>query len=58
MQAQTVILDRTGSGLTWNWADEFQRQWHPLLGALVRDYPGQVMIIQVTDDLCTASEIH
>jgi len=51
------ILDITGPGMKWNWADGFERQCYPLLAAQVGDYPEQVMIVQLTYGSCPMCEI-
>jgi hypothetical protein len=44
--SQLWILDISGPGLKWDWADGFQPQCYPLLAAGVADYPEQVMFAQ------------
>jgi len=50
-------LDIFGTGLTWDSADGFQRQCDPILAAWVGDYPGQLMVAQVSDGSCPMCEI-
>jgi len=55
--SQLRRLDITGSGLTWDCADGFQRQCYPLLAAWVGDHLEQVMSAQVSYGSCPMCEI-